>query len=328
MSRAGALLLAALSPDRAPASTIARICRSGDSVWEELKSLAIEQQVLPALYFGLARIEGVPPEVLQRLSGAYVANVRRNERMRAVAVELAAICRDRGISAMALKGLALIETGVYRDAGVRALADVDILVPSASFADLYRELRSADWKQLDDGVPESHYLRHTHQAPPLVHAATGHLVEIHREPWPRQLSLRDGSAGIWKRSTALAAPPGLRAPSPADLVVQAAIHTLLHSTARFMGLVDIATILRIARPEPAQIAQAAEESGARRQVAAMIHLALRTCGPRSNADELANAIAFGAGRAMTRTGIASRLLRNRPHWIEAAPFPSLHPDPA
>ena len=322
MSRAGALLLAALSPDRDSHDAMVRICGRGDAIWEELERLAIEQQVLPALHSALARIEGVPPEVTQRLLSAYIANVRRNERMRVVAGGLAAICRDRGIPAMALKGLALIETGIYRDAGARALADVDILVPAASFTELYRELRAADWRQLDDGVAESHYLRHAHQAPPLLHSGTGVLVEIHREPWPRELSLRDGTGGIWKRSTALPAPADLRAPSPADLVVQAAIHMLFHSTARIMGLVDIATILRVARPDPAQIAHAARESGIENQVAALIHLAIRTCGHR------ADAIAPGAGRAMTRTGVASRLLWCRPHWIAAAPFPHLHPDPA
>jgi len=293
--------------------------------WSELERLAVEQQVLPALHPALGR--AAPAAVAGRMLAAYIANVRRNEQARGAAAEVVKLCRDRDIPVMALKGLALLESGVYGDDALRSLADVDLLVPSEACEGLYRELLRAGWRRLDDGVAESHYLSHSHQAPPLLHPATGMAVEIHREPLPRVLSLRGDAHGLWSRALESPAGGGLRIPAPADLVVQAALHTLLHGTARLMGLADIAACVRRGGVRPEAIRRAAAEVGAVRQVAAMVSLALRTCGPRREARHFADQIDPGADRAMTRTGAAGRLLRRRPHWIADAPLGALHADP-
>jgi hypothetical protein len=85
--------------------------------------------LLPLVYWNLARL-GVRGEEADTLRQRYLLTWRENQRIYHCAAPLWRALEETGIQAVVLKGLALIAR-FYRDAGLRPMADVDVLVPAS-----------------------------------------------------------------------------------------------------------------------------------------------------------------------------------------------------
>lgn len=87
------------------------------------------RSLLPLVYGNLARLD-VRGHAVDALKERYLLAWRDNQRIYRSVLPLLQALVANGIEAIVLKGLALIAR-FYRDAGLRPMADVDVLVPSS-----------------------------------------------------------------------------------------------------------------------------------------------------------------------------------------------------
>ena len=98
------------------------------AAWETFGIAAYLHGVLPLLWAMPWRTQ-LPLPVQQTVESGYRANALRNERLLADLTRVLAALAAAGIPAMPLKGSLLLEDNVYGDASLRALHDLDVLVP-------------------------------------------------------------------------------------------------------------------------------------------------------------------------------------------------------
>ncbi len=103
---------------------------------------AESQRLLPLLYRNLRR-QGVT-DLPARLAGAYKQTWARNTYAFRAAAEAVKILDGAGIATVVLKGAALALLH-YEDRGVRAMNDVDVLVPRARLREAFEVLAASGW---------------------------------------------------------------------------------------------------------------------------------------------------------------------------------------
>jgi Uncharacterised nucleotidyltransferase len=225
--------------------------------------------LMPLLHRRVAEL-GLRTPLAPLLRGAYRWRWCENQLLlRAVLPVIAGWRADR-IPVLALKGSALLRR--YGDLGLRALSDVDVLVPRSHAPALMRALPAAGWRaRADDGPsperPEDR-MAATHAAGFVRGRAE---IDLHWASLAEDLS-PGGDDRLWSRSTVFELPvpgtrgPGvsLRLPAPADLLLQVCVHGARWSrTSAITWVPDALLILRDEQERfdwPALVA----EAGARR----------------------------------------------------------------
>lgn len=125
----GELLLAALLAAREPAAA-GRVSRFDAGDWAMVLRHASWHSVQPLLFSRLERVAAfVPPAVLEQLHAAYLAGAGKNLRVLGQLAELLGAFELAGLPVIVLKGAALAE-GVYGNAALRGMRDIDVLVRS------------------------------------------------------------------------------------------------------------------------------------------------------------------------------------------------------
>jgi hypothetical protein len=102
------------------------------------------QRLLPLVYRNLGP-EAFDEEVAGRLKGLYRRSWTRNQILFEAAGGAIELLRERGIETVVLKGASLA-VRTYRDAGVRPMEDVDLLVPFDRAEDALRAFLGAGWR--------------------------------------------------------------------------------------------------------------------------------------------------------------------------------------
>jgi hypothetical protein len=185
------------------------------------------------------------------LRGAYRWRWCENQLLLRAALPLIGAWRADRIPVLALKGLALLRR--YADLGLRALSDVDVLVPRSHAPGLMRALPTTGWRaRADDGPPPERpedRLLATH----AVGFVRGRAeIDLHWASLAEDLS-PGGDDRLWNRSAAVEVPipgtrgPGvsLRLPSAADLLLQVCVHGARWSrTSAITWVPDALLILR------------------------------------------------------------------------------------
>lgn len=109
--------------------------------------------LVPLLYRNLSRL-GAPPAEIKRYASVYRHSWAKNR----LAFQAGARAIERlaaaGIDTLVLKGAAA-SILYYRDDGVRAMEDVDVLVPPARLADTLAVLTAAGWEVAPDNGPRA-----------------------------------------------------------------------------------------------------------------------------------------------------------------------------
>ncbi len=103
--------------------------------------------VLPTLRRNLVT-RGVEDELLGLFKGIHRYTWARSQRLIGAALPLIARLQEAGISTMLLKGAAFIAQGRF-DAGERAIADIDVLVPTERLADAVAVLQDSGFRPMD-----------------------------------------------------------------------------------------------------------------------------------------------------------------------------------
>ena len=166
--------------------------------WRMLAAEA-EAQELDATTFGVvsARGDAPPTEVLQRLALAAALNGVRNAQRRAELRTILDAFAAARIDSIVLKGMHLAH-GVYPDAAMRVMADMDLLVREASLPDAALVMRELGYRpdreeSVERTVATAHHL-------PAFRRDDASPVEIHwtisRPPAPFDV----GIDGLWERS--------------------------------------------------------------------------------------------------------------------------------
>jgi hypothetical protein len=120
--------------------------------------------LLPLVYRNLAHL-GVCGEETDALKERYLLTWRENQRIYHCVAPLWRALEEAGIRPVALKGLALIAR-FYRDAGLRPMADVDVLVPSSDVGRASEVARRLGWQPRYPLTPAFRRVKH---AAPLDH---------------------------------------------------------------------------------------------------------------------------------------------------------------
>ncbi len=239
--------------------------RAAWAEWQRVENLAAldfsSWQLLPLVAHNLAA-QGVADELLAECRGFHRFHWARNQQLLRQAAGWIGEWQARGVPVVVLKGAALA-AGTYPDAGLRPMADVDLLVPVAHAAAVGRHLQATGWR------PQGNYLAwedvsfDTLQSFNWVRGTERldlHWHVLHRCTRPEATEL----FWAWARPLAL---PGAAARqlAPEDALLHVCSHGVQYaSQAPFRWLADAAWILRRAGPggfDWARVRWVAERTG-------------------------------------------------------------------
>jgi hypothetical protein len=189
----------------------------------------------------------VPAGVASHLKQVYLTNTARHLRGQAELVRVLHLLDGEGIPVVLLKGAALVGT-VYREPGMRAMGDVDVLVPRARANEAQAALQRQGYVPAEEGRDE-HWAQHQH-LPRLLAAgaADGLAIEVHghvvRVDGPLSFDIEE----FWQRarpSQQMGAPALVLAPE--DLVLHLSLNFFrdrrFHSRGALRQLCDLATVV-------------------------------------------------------------------------------------
>lgn len=191
--------------------------------WDQLVELAKYHRVGGLLYERLSPFRQDVPEA----AFAWL----RSERQQTAAVEMAVKCQlsaiaeaftASAVSAIAMKGAALIGT-VYREAGLRPMIDLDLLVERQAIDGAVQALEAIRYRP--GAVPHhlvAYYARGKHQhRVPLVHGKHPMAVELHER---LTLGIDPFSTDEVFARSVVSGWGAIRLPDPTDLLFQVAVH--------------------------------------------------------------------------------------------------------
>jgi hypothetical protein len=176
------------------------------------------RRLLPLVWANLTR-QGVREAALDRLATLYDETRAETEARLARAGPLLEALHAAGIPTLVLKGVALV-VGYYRDAGLRPMSDLDVLVPISATLAAAEQLRALGWAPRHPVTPLT--VRMTHSA--VLDGARGHAVDLHWHVFPECCRAGDDDI-LWARAIAITIDGvGTRALSPADQLLHVCIH--------------------------------------------------------------------------------------------------------
>jgi hypothetical protein len=213
--------------------------------WEGLIAAASHHLVTPALAWCLRNDAGVPEPVRQYLETVATLNRQRNALLHEVAVACLRGLNAAGVTAVLLKGIASLESGLYPDAGMRVLADIDLLVPLADANAAHARLLDAGLQPAGLGTREE-YGERFHHLPALRHPASGITVEVHRRVLTEAYDALLPAPAALERATPLHVEDcAARLLSPTDRFVHALAHTQLQDGNFARGTPELRQLLEL-----------------------------------------------------------------------------------
>jgi hypothetical protein len=296
--------------------------RDGNSVsadWDAIVVLALRQGVAPLLHRQLkatGALATVPPPIAGQLEEERRATALDNLRNYAELRLVAAILAGAGIPLIALKGMHLAEL-VYRDIGLRPMADLDILVPRDRVVDCLALLRAAGYGHDEDLATASAALLATKCNIGLAHADRGVLVEIHWALDEPKGAGTDPLPDVWRSARhATLGDTDVQVMSPEFLLLHVCAHLACNHSFAFSlrALCDIAEILRA---HPALDWSTVVEHGSRHYWKRGIAAALRLAHDHLAAPVPSPALAALGGEALDSAMLADAMAQ----LLAASEFP-------
>jgi hypothetical protein len=200
-----------------------------------------------------------PPALEVHASDAYEEARMQNVQLTADLLRIGAELEAVGITAIALKGSALLASNTVPDLGVRWMSDIDLLVREAHVEQAAWILESLEYVrgyQRDPQGPDLYRPYHDTFTSP-----EGRQVEMHWRLGPARWG-RAAAASDWFGRAEPSGFPGLLVPSPADLFW----HFLLHdarnhawSTGSLRAAMDLALVARAPTFDIAEVVNLLED---------------------------------------------------------------------
>jgi hypothetical protein len=174
-------------------------------------------RLLPLLYRNLVALGSDDPD-LPRLKGIYRYWWCSNQRLLYQAAGLVRDLEQAGVPCIVLKGAAAA-TLHYRDAGVRPMGDIDVMVPLDRAALAVRHLESLGWRANRRHIQD--LIRYQHS---VTMEKDGASVDIHWQVF-RECIQGDAGEGFWRRSVPLEfLGAHCRGLGPGDALLHAVVH--------------------------------------------------------------------------------------------------------
>ncbi|MCE9601454.1 MAG: nucleotidyltransferase family protein [Gemmatimonadetes bacterium] len=190
------------------------------------------------------RDHGIPAEPLAELQRIYYAVSAKNALLLATLSEVLSALELRAIPVVVLKGAALLEP-VYRDVGLRAMHDLDLMVPAGQVLEAAQVLEEIGFTPDEWYRPREWYLDNLHHLVPYRRGSV--TVELHHRLLPLWIPLGVSSETLTARAhPELLAGRPVATLAPSDLLIHLTLHLALAN--RFAGglsaLRDIAEVTR------------------------------------------------------------------------------------
>lgn len=249
--------------------------------WAYITDAAFTRNIAQLLYDNLKNLGNlrlIPPEVMEDLKGAYHANIARNMFLYAELRNMVDAFRNAGVPVLVLKGAALAGI-VYRDAGLRHMMDLDLLVRKDDLGTAQRVMTDMQYVAAT-GLQSEQWHREQHFHLPLYrHPEKPVVVEIH---W----HVTGSSSGLditkwWERAREVDLMEcRVLVFSPEDMLLHLCIHLFNHAYENafvLRGLCDIAELLRCCGAEMDRelLQHEIQEYGMEKQVHSILYLVKR-----------------------------------------------------
>jgi hypothetical protein len=214
--------------------------------WKGLVEAASHHVVTPALSWCLRSESQVPDDLRRYLKTIAALNRERNALIHDTLVAALRALNRADIAPLLLKGIASLESGLYPDASLRVLADIDFLVPLERAAVAHALLLDAGFVPAGLGTGEE-YPEQYHHLPALRHPDTGIAVELHRRVLVEAYDRLVPAASLLNGATAVLVDGcAARLPSPTDRFVHALAHTQLQDANFGRGTPELRQLLELA----------------------------------------------------------------------------------
>lgn len=267
--------------------------------WTEMLSQANRQLVSPTLmaefrHLGFDQL--LPEKIDSFLTEILRLNTVRNQRLRALLLDVVSCCNSAGLTPVLLKGAISLTQPFYRDPGSRMLTDIDILLDADAAETCWDKLSEQGYGSKYN-VEE--YLDH-HHLPPLIRGGAAGYVEVHRALY---MPFSTGRAfgqhfraedmrrfTRWLLDNALPASlDGLEVliPSPTARVFHCALHSVIgEGNAYRAGIMPLRSLYELALLQSrfqgeidwSQMQQLLRDRGQRRLIGTWLYLAHRLFG--------------------------------------------------
>lgn len=215
--------------------------------WSRLLSTARSVNLLGTLAERVHRAQvTVHPPVARHLDGARQLAARQRLSVLWEVHNLQSALERLGVPVVLLKGSAYV-IGQHPVSMGRLFGDIDVLVPREALGEVESALMLDGWVSAKTSAYDQRYYRQwMHELPPMVNLRRGAVVDIHHTILPPTSRHSPDPARIIERASPVDGLPGIRVPSPEDLVIHSITH-LVHEGELNNGLrdlVDIDTMLR------------------------------------------------------------------------------------
>ncbi len=262
------LLLSALLPSAASRARLRYLLtlHSSELDWKLILRRADLHGITPLLRFNLKNsnlLETLPAQAREALDTATHLWAARHLACRSEALRLVRALNAAQITAIPLKGMALILGGYYPQAGLRTAADMDLLIPPAQIAEAERIAHKCGYLAKDhpDALPGTTLLppRANHRLPAEMNHTEarrgpgGLMLELHRRAFHYARGARDfGFAEMGGQTVRRAGETGfeLHLPAAEDLCLHLVHHVLVDLRSTHLILRTMADLFFIMQREP------------------------------------------------------------------------------
>ena len=211
--------------------------------WQRLLSCARRNAVLAYLAeraHACGMLDSFEERPRLALMSARIGGRRLTQLARWELDQVTRVLSAKGIPVIALKGIAYVLREMPH-ASTRLMTDIDVMVPHACIAEAESALRDAGWRDTKlDPYDVTYYRRFSHEIPPLRYPGRLLGVDVHHTICAPVSRLRPDPNAFWAAAQPTVM-PGVRALSPPDSFLHAAVHLFFDSDfdGRFRDLVDL-----------------------------------------------------------------------------------------
>jgi hypothetical protein len=254
------LLLSGLLPSAASQARLRQLLgeRAAEIDWPAAARRAQAQGTTSLLRFNLARadlLERVPPQTRAQLDEISRGWTARQLALVSAAERLLAALAGKGITALPLKGAALMLGGYYPQAGLRAAADLDLLVAPDQITRAEQVALQCGYAELDEAfqAPIRQRLRDEGHHAAARRGPSGLILELHYRAFHYTSRARDfGFAEMIPRAAPLPNDSGRTRllPAPEDLGFHLIHHALVDLLSTRLILRTLADLYFIWQREP------------------------------------------------------------------------------